>query len=115
MSATTVGAALDLSKTLVDILAPTISQEQKQSLLNAYKARIASIQAVSDGLVSNPSNRSAQLAVRDLTTGLLNAAGYAAAGVAGINVECPLDDYLQLLNLAAAFVLVIEQNAVTGK
>jgi hypothetical protein len=115
MSLDPASASLDLAKTVIDIAAPSIAQEQKQSLLNAFKSRIAKIQALSDALAANPLDRAAQLAYGAGVRELLNAAGYTASGVAGVNINTPLDDSDQLLSAVAAFVLLVESNAAQVK
>jgi hypothetical protein len=112
MSDTTVGAGIDLAQTVISVLAPTISQEQKQSLLDAYKTRIEAIQAASDALAAAPDDRDAQLAYGALVGRLLNAGGLTAGGLASITIRVPLDSGNQLLTLAAFAVLIVEQNAI---
>jgi two-component sensor histidine kinase len=109
MDLTAIGSGIDLADNLVKLISPSVTQEQKESLLDAFKSRISEIQAAGDAVAANPSDRGAQLALGDLHRRLLNAAGYAAPGVASINVSVPLDDDLQLLTAVALVVLLAEQ------
>jgi len=111
MPLTTIGAGLDLADNLIKLLAPTVTQEQKESLLNAFKIRVGQIQAAGDALAANPADRAAQLALGALHRELLNAAGYTAPGVASLNLSIPLDDDLQCLTAVAQLILVLETNA----
>jgi len=112
MALTTIGAGLDLADNLVKLFAPSVAQEQKESLLNAHKKRINDIQAAGDALMANPGDRSVQLALGALHKRMLNACGYTATGVASINVSVPLDDELQCLTGLSYLALLIEANAV---
>jgi len=111
MSATTLGAGLDLANNLLTLITPSVTAEQKQTLLDEYKKRISDIQAAADALRADPEFRPNELALGALTNKLLNAAGFAAPGLASIDIAVPLDDYLQLLTVCAALVLVNEQIA----
>jgi len=111
MSVTTVGAGLDLADALLKALAPTITQEQKESLLDAYKDRTAKIQSVVNALAGAPADRSRDLALRDLTDELLNDDGLAATGLAALDIPVPLDTLASLLNAANLLALLLEQQA----
>lgn len=112
MALDAIGAGIDLADNLIKLFTPTISQEQKESLLNAFKSRVSEIQARGQALAANASDRGAQLDLRDLTIKLLNAAGFTAPGLASLDVNVPLDDYLQLLTAVALLVQLNEQSAV---
>ncbi len=111
MPADPVTAGLDLASTLLNLAAPSITEEQKLSRLNAYKQRIQSIQLAGTWLATVPDSRQYQLDVRDITVRVLNAAGLTAPGMASLNVQCPLDDYMQLLSAAALVALLLENEA----
>jgi hypothetical protein len=111
MSLTTLGAGFDLATTLLNTFAPSLTQEQKQSLLDAYKTRITELQAAGDALAAAPEDRAAELALGALTSRVLNAAGFTAPGLASIDIRVPLDDYLQLLTAADLLTFVNEQLA----
>jgi hypothetical protein len=115
MAITTLGAGLELANNLLKLIAPTVSQEQKESLLDAYKKRVSDIQAAGDALGADPGNRVAQLGLGALTRELLNAAGFTAPGLADLDVNVPLDDYLQLLTAVDLLVLLTEQNSQETK
>ena len=109
MSVTALGAGLELANNLLNLVSPTVNQEQKESLLDAYKNRIADIQNKADAVAANPQDRDAQLALGAVTGRLLNAAGFTAPGLASLDIDVPLDDYLQLLTVCATLVFVNEQ------
>jgi len=111
MPDTTLGVGLDLADNLIKLIAPTVNQEQKESLLNAFKNRVSQAQAACAAVAANPDDRRAQLALGDLHRVFLNAAGYTALGVASINVAVPLDDDGQCLTAIALVVLLLETNA----
>jgi hypothetical protein len=77
MSATTVGAGIELATVALNVAAPAITQEQKESILNAYKSRTADAQNV-----LNQVGKPAFPAVADARlTSLCNAAGFIRTGV----------------------------------
>jgi hypothetical protein len=115
MALTTVGAGIDLANSILKVAAPTITQEQKESLLDAYKDRIASLQTASDAVAKNPTSQSAGDAYGLLAGQLLNAGGFTAGGLAAITISVPLDTADQLLSALILLVLVLEQQQQSAK
>jgi hypothetical protein len=109
MAVSTIGAGLELATTLLNLVAPSVSQEQKEILLDEYKKRVAELQAACNAIAAKPDDRAAQLDLGRLTDRLLNAAGFTAPGLASLDLEVPLDDYLQLLTVCSTLILVLEQ------
>ncbi len=114
MALDALSSGMELVTTLLNLVAPSLTQEQKESLLDAYKNRTAEIQAASDAIKNDPESREAQLAYGALSNRLCNAAGFPASGLASIDVAVPLDDLDTYLAAINALILVLEQNAVKG-
>lgn len=109
MALTTIGAGIDLADTLLKTFAPSITQVQKESLLDAYKKRSAEINAAVASAAVAPEGRPVP-ALHDVCDSLCVAAGI-PSGDLGANVSVSLDRLLALFTIANAYVLLCEQNA----
>jgi len=110
MAVTAIGAGLDLADNLIKLFAPTISQEQQESLLDAYKKRSNEIGYVIQMVANAPLGQPLP-ELHALCDQLCNAAGVPSADI-GANVSISLDRLKCLLVIANTLVLVTEQAQV---